>query len=120
MYLTNELFIFWKSAILGIGIGLLLDFFRILRKVINHNDFFVIFQDCLFSMFTFIYIFLIIYFLNEGQIRLYILLSIVLSNIIYFLTISKHIIHFFTFIFNLFKIPFVNYSKKSKEFEKSS
>ena len=120
MYLANEVTIFFKSIIFGMGIGLLLDCFRIIRKLVPHNDILVIMQDGLFSMFTFLYIFMIIYVVNQGQIRLYILLGIILSNIVYFLTISKYIIKFFYSIFSIFKMPFVKYSKKNKEFEKST
>ncbi|MBE5821192.1 MAG: hypothetical protein E7311_01210 [Clostridiales bacterium] len=120
MYLANEVTIFFKSALLGIGVGLLLDFFRILRKTIKHKDILVIIQDSIFSMLTFLYIFFIIYIVNDGQIRLYILLGIILSNIIYFLSISKFIINFFSSILSIFKKPFVNYSKKNKEFEKNT
>lgn len=120
MYLANEVSVFLKSILYGVGIGLILDFFRIIRKTIKHNDILVIIQDCLFSMFTFIYIFLIIYLVNDGQIRLYIILGIILSNIIYFLTISKYIVQLFTSILSIVKMPFVKYSKKRKEFEKST
>ena len=120
MYLANEVTIFFKSALLGLGIGLLLDFFRILRKIIKHNDILVILQDCLFSMFVFLYIFWVIYIVNDGQIRLYILLGIILSNIIYFLTISKYIVAISSSFLSIFKMPFVNYSKKNKEFAKNT
>lgn len=120
MYLTNEVIIFLKSIIFGMGIGLILDFFRILRKTIKHNDLLVIIQDCLFSILAFLYIFIILYLINDGQIRLYILLGMILSNIIYFLVISRYILDVFSSILSILKIPFGKIHKKNKEIEKNT
>ncbi len=114
MYMTNELIIFIKTLIFGMGVGIIFDIFRIIRKTIPHYDFLVIVQDFLFCILSAAYVFLLVYFLNLGEVRLYILLGILLSNIIYFLCLSKYLINVFTWIFTPFKILFVKIRQKVK------
>lgn len=120
MFLNEELVIFFKTIILGMGIGIIFDIFRIIRKIIPHKDVFVLLQDFLFCFFTGIYFFVLVYYLNYGQIRLYIIIGVLISNLLYLLLFSKHIINICVLIFKPIKILFVKIRQKIKLFYKNT
>lgn len=120
MSLNTELLIFLKTIILGMGIGVIFDIFRIIRKLIPHKDFLVLLQDFLFCFFTGIYFFILIYYLNYGQIRFYIIIGILISNLLYLLLLSKYFINIWLFIFKPINILFVKIRQKMKQFYKNT
>ena len=73
-------------------IGLLFDFFRILRKTIKTSDFITYLQDIIFWILSSIIIMYKIFTFNNGEIRLYLFLAILLGSLIYLLLVSKIII----------------------------
>lgn len=73
-------------------IGLLFDFFRILRKTIKTSDFITYLQDIIFWILSSIIIMYNIFTFNNGEIRLYLFLAILLGSLIYLLLVSKIII----------------------------
>ena len=114
MYITSELMSFFMCLVLGMGIGVLFDIFRIIRKVISHNNIVVIVQDCIFCILSGAYVFYIMYMLNFGQFRFYLIIAIILSNILYFLTISRHFINIFLHILTPIKYIIEKFTIKSK------
>ena len=120
MDITNELLIFLKTIILGMGIGIIFDIFRIIRKIIPHKDFLVLLQDFLFCFFTGIYFFILIYYLNFGQIRFYMIIGIIISNLFYLLLFSKPFMNICLFIFKPINILFVKIRQKMKQFYKNT
>lgn len=73
-------------------IGLLFDFFRILRKTIKTSDFITYLQDIIFWILSSIIIMYNIFTYNNGEIRLYLFLAILLGILFYLLLVSKIII----------------------------
>ncbi|MBQ8727694.1 MAG: spore cortex biosynthesis protein YabQ [Oscillospiraceae bacterium] len=96
--LSYECQIFLYSIILGIGLGIVFDIFRVIRAVIPHNNFFVAFEDILFML---IWTFSLVIFsveLSGGNIRFFCFMGTFLGFVIYFFSVGKIVI---TFIRNI-------------------
>ena len=90
--ITNQMQLFFIFIINGIIIGLLFDFFRISRKVIRTSDFVTYIEDILFWILTGFSVLYSIFFFNNGELRLYMFLGILLGAIFYMLLISKYVV----------------------------
>ena len=113
----TQLQLFFIFLINGLLIGLLFDFFRILRKAIKTADFITYVEDALFWILTGFIILYSIFTYNNGEIRLFMFLAIILGILIYLTFISKIILSIslgiinvvkkiFSIVFNIIKIPF--------------
>ena len=104
----NQTYLFIVFSLTGIGLGVLFDFFRALRKTFNW-------------ILAGIIVLYNIWFFNDGEIRIYMILGILIGAVIYTLTLSTIFIkiNYFimskikiilTFISKIFKIPikFIN------------
>lgn len=100
---TNQAYIFLIFIINGIVIGLLFDFFRILRKTFNTKDFAIYIEDIIFWILTGCTLLYSICTYNNGEIRFYMFLGVILGIIIYMLFISSYIIKINVKIFGLIK-----------------
>ena len=114
--IINQVQLFLIFIINGILIGILFDFFRILRKSFNTKDIVTYIEDFLFWILTGIIILYSIFTFNNGEIRLYMFVAMIIGIILYMVLFSKHIIKtnvfiitylnkFFQILFNFFKIP---------------
>lgn len=110
---TNQIYLFFIFVLDGILIGLLFDFFRISRKVFNTNDVVTYIEDFLFWILAGIIMLYSIFMFNNGELRLYMFLGIILGAFIYLLFISSYvikinvkIINFLKKIFGILIIPF--------------
>lgn len=83
----EQIFIFF--FIIGIIIGILLDFFRVIRKVFKTPDTITFIEDIIYIILSGTIIILGIIKLNSGEIRLFIFLGIFFGILIYLLTISN-------------------------------
>lgn len=101
--INNQAYLFLIFTLNGIIIGLLFDCFRILRKTIKTNNLFTYIEDVIFWLLTGVLILYSIYYFNNGQIRLYMFLGIILGTILYLLTISKYVISIFVNVINFIK-----------------
>ncbi len=100
---TNQAYLFLIFIINGILIGLLFDFFRISRKVIDTSDLITYFEDILFWILTGVIVLYSIFVFNNGELRLFMLLGILIGAVIYMLCISSYIIKINIKIINLLK-----------------
>ena len=87
-------YLFLIFILVGIIIGLLFDFFRILRRTFKTSDFITYLEDILFWILSGIILIYSIFVFNNGELRAYIFLSIFIGIITYMLTISKYFIKF--------------------------
>ena len=85
----NQAYLFLVFSLTGIFIGCLFDFFRILRKLFKTSNLITYIEDILFWILTGIIILYVIWYFNDGEIRLYLLLGLIMGIIIYILTISN-------------------------------
>lgn len=94
----NQAYLFLVFSLTGIFIGCLFDFFRILRKLFKTSNLITYIEDILFWILTGIIVLYVIWYFNDGEIRLYLLLGLIMGIIIYILTISNI---FFKVVFNI-------------------
>lgn len=110
---TNQAYLFLIFAINGIIIGLLFDFFRISRKVFHTNDVTTYIEDVLFWILAGAIMLYSIFVFNNGELRLYMFLGILLGAFVYLLFISSYIIkinikiiHVLKKVFSIIIVPF--------------
>ena len=90
--ITNQAYIFMIFVVIGIIIGIIFDFFRILRKSFKTKDLITYIEDIIFCILTGSITLYSIFKFNSGEIRIYMFFGIFLGCTIYMLSISKYII----------------------------
>ena len=100
---TNQAYLFFIFILNGIIIGILFDFFRILRKTFKTTDFVTYIEDLLFWILTGFSIIYFIFAFNNGEIRLFMFLGIALGIFIYMFLFSSYFIKINVIIINFFK-----------------
>ena len=100
---TNQAYLFLIFIANGIVIGIIFDFFRILRKTFKTSDFITYLEDLLFWILTGIIILYSIFTFNNGEIRLYMFLAIGIGVITYILLFSSYVIKINVTIINFLK-----------------
>lgn len=107
----NQTSLFLIFIVNGILIGLLFDFFRILRKSFKTSDIVTYVEDILFWILTGFIILYSIFVFNNGEIRLFLFLGIILGIILYLLFVSSYVIKINVFIIKFIKKVIYSISK---------
>lgn len=106
----NQAYLFLVFSLTGIAIGILFDFFRILRRTIKTSNIITYIEDILFWILTGVLILYNIWYFNNGEIRVYMFLGIIIGLLIYMSTLSNIVVKLFTKILRsvikVLKIPF--------------
>ena len=106
----NQAYLFLVFSLTGVEIGILFDFFRILRRTIKTGNIVTYIQDILFWILTGILVLYNIWYFNNGEIRVYMILGIIIGTLIYVSTLSNIFVKLFTRILNtiikVLEIPF--------------
>ena len=89
---TNQAYLFLIFIANGIVIGILFDFFRISRRVVKTGDLMTYIEDLIFWILTGSIILYSIFVFNNGEIRLFMFLAIILGIISYMLLLSSYVI----------------------------
>ncbi len=92
--MNNQAYLFALFIVNGILIGILFDIFRILRKTFKTSDFITYIEDIIYWIITGFLTLFFIFRYNNGEIRLYIFVGIILGGLMYMLTLSKYIVKF--------------------------
>ena len=103
-YTISQAYLFLIFSINGILIGLLFDFFRILRKSFKTPDFVTYIEDFVFWFLTGLIILYSIFKFNNGELRAYIFIALFIGIVIYMLALSKYIIKVNVTIINFIKL----------------
>ena len=90
--INNQAQLFLIFIINGIIIGILFDFFRILRKSFKTNNLVTYIEDFLFWILTGFSILFTLFKFNNGEIRLYMFFAIAIGILLYMLIFSSYII----------------------------
>ena len=101
---TNQAFIFFIFILTGFLIGILFDIFRVLRRSFKTSDIITYIEDILFWIITGLIILYVLFAFNNGQIRGYTLLGLILGGFLYLLIFSN--------IFIKVMVTILNYIKK--------
>lgn len=96
--------VFWGAFLCGQAICIIFDFFRSLRKNTSPSRVSVAIEDVLFCTIAFKIFFDTLYVTNNGHLRWYIPVAIVLSGAIYFCTESKYVVKTWIFLFKILRI----------------
>ncbi len=86
---SNQAYLFYIFILTGIMIGLVFDIFRILRKSFKTTDILTYIQDSIFWIITGGILIYTIFKFNNGELRSYVFLGIMLGLTIYFILFSK-------------------------------
>ena len=105
MYANNleQIHSFFIFILLGMLISIIFDIFRILRKTFKTLDIITYIEDTIFWIITVLIIIFFIFYFNNGELRLYLFISMLIGIIIYMLFISKYFISVNVFIINFIK-----------------
>lgn len=98
MNVTNEVITFFAFILSGMIGGVAFDLFRAIRKNFQTSNFVVYIEDFIFWILLGVISLMTAYFVNDGQIRVYMLISMLMGAIIYFFSIGKLIYKVFDFI----------------------
>ncbi len=101
--ITNQAYLFFVFIINGILIGLIFDLFRISRKVIKTNNLMTYIEDFIFWILTGFIVLYSIFVFNNGELRLFMFIGIILGVIIYILLMSRYFIEINMKIINTIK-----------------
>ena len=88
----NQLYIFLCFFLTGIVIGILFDIFRILRRSFKTWDIVTYIQDFIFWILTGVILLYSIFTFNNGELRAFVFIGILLGITLYILLISKYFI----------------------------
>ena len=99
----NQLYIFLLFILTGIVIGIVFDIFRIFRRSFKTNDIITYVQDFLFWLVTGCILLFSIFTFNNGELRGYIFIGIILGVLLHLLLLSKYFINIFVKIFSVLK-----------------
>lgn len=87
IYFQFSLFLY--SMLFGISCGLLYNIFCVLRIFFGKSKIAVCIQDIIYFIICTAAMFLFIYILNRGELRAYIILTAVLTALLYHLTVGR-------------------------------
>lgn len=90
--ITNQIYLFSIYFICGIIIGIFFDLFRILRQSFKTSDIVTYIEDIVFGILTGIFLIFIIFIFDNGELRAFTFIALVLGAILYLLTISRYFI----------------------------
>ena len=98
MNVSSEVITFFAFIVSGMLGGVAFDLFRAIRKNFETSNVVVYIEDFIFWILLGAISLMTSYFVSDGQIRVYMLISMVMGAIIYFFSIGKLIYKVFDFI----------------------
>ena len=99
--INNEFYVFIAFILIGLLIGFVFDFFRILRKVYKTPDFITVLEDITFWVISGTILLVGIFILNGGKIRTFLFMGIVIGLLLYISFMSKFIVKYGIKIFKI-------------------
>lgn len=84
-----ELYLMGVFILSGIIIGVFFDFFRILRRSFKTSDIITYIEDILFWILTGVFLLFVLFKINNGQIRFYNVIGLIIGVILYMIFVSK-------------------------------
>ncbi|MBQ6860189.1 MAG: spore cortex biosynthesis protein YabQ [Clostridia bacterium] len=102
--IQSEVYTFLWSILIGVILAFIFDLFRISRRKGTTNVFVVCMQDVLYFFILAFIIIMSTFFINDGELRGYMVLGYALGAIFYLLLFSKMIIKFFSTIFDFIEL----------------
>ena len=98
--INTELFFFLKSILTGVIIILLYDILRILRRIIKHKTLVITIEDGLYWLTSGLMIFMMMYKENDGIVRGFSIVGVLLGMLVYNGSISKIVVKYIALVIN--------------------
>lgn len=102
--ITNQVYVFFWSILIGAFLTLIFDFFRLMRRHKNTRDLIVYIQDIFFWLIVAVVIIISAFLTNSGELRGYMFIGYALGSMFYLLLFSKLIINILGGIFDKFDL----------------
>lgn len=90
-FICRQTYMFLMACLSGLLSGFIFDVFRVKRKLVRTPDFLVNIEDILYWLIISIVLFSLMYYSNEGELRSYILLGLIIGVIIYICIFSRYV-----------------------------
>ncbi|QCX33755.1 spore cortex biosynthesis protein YabQ [Caloramator sp. E03] len=90
--INTQIYYFLSTTVAGVIIGIMFDIYRIIRGFNNPNRLITAFSDLLFWIFAAIVLFIFFFITNNGELRYYTFVGIIIGLFLYFELISKFIL----------------------------
>lgn len=97
---SNQAYIFLSTVYAGLIIGFLYDCCRMIRKMIRAGVAVTGILDLLFWSIIGVLSFLVLYYVNDGNVRIYTLLGFVVGWILYLLSLSRFVMKTLNWIYD--------------------
>ncbi len=88
----NEAILFGTSVLCGMGLVLTYDILRIIRRLIPHGNIWIGIEDVCYWIFCTVHVFLLLYLKNDGRMRGFCFLGILLGGLFYASLLSRGIL----------------------------
>jgi spore cortex biosynthesis protein YabQ len=105
--MIHEVYVFLSAMASGLTAGFLYDIIRMKRKALKTKMAMVAFEDIAFWIITSILIFVTAYVSNQGEIRMYFFLAVLIGVVFYYAFMSRWVILILTFILKITLKPFI-------------
>ena len=92
---TEQTRLFLWACLIGVGLGIVYDCFRVLRIVFNHKFVAVFIEDVLFTIFYALCLFVYMTECSRGQIRFFVIIGSLLGFVAYLLTVGFVVVTIF-------------------------
>ena len=90
--INNQFYLFFIYILSGVGISILFDTFRVLRKSVKTSNIITYIEDFIFWIIVGIFLIWEIFTISYGELRSYIFIGLLLGIFVYMITISKYFI----------------------------
>ncbi|MBQ8278861.1 MAG: spore cortex biosynthesis protein YabQ [Roseburia sp.] len=88
----SEAIFFLVSALCGMGLVLTYDLFRIFRRLLTHGNIWIGIEDACYWIFCTVAVFLLLYQKNDGMMRAFTFVGILLGGALYHFVFSRFVI----------------------------
>jgi spore cortex biosynthesis protein YabQ len=89
-----ELLILKDAFLVGLAMVVVYDLFRLLRRIIPHGVIWISIEDSIYWILFGVLFFVLLYRENDGVMRLYIVIGIIIGAVAYYLLIGRFLFRF--------------------------
>jgi len=105
--MMHEVYVFVSAVLSGLAAGFLYDLIRLKRKALKTKTAVAAFEDIAFWIVASILVFVTAYVSNQGEMRMYFFLAVVIGVVFYYAFMSHWVILILTFILKITLKPFI-------------
>ncbi|HEY8499300.1 MAG TPA: spore cortex biosynthesis protein YabQ [Clostridia bacterium] len=105
--MMHEVYVFVSAMVSGLTAGFLYDLIRLKRKALKTKTAMAAFEDIAFWIAASILVFAVAYVSNQGEMRMYFFLAVLIGVVFYYAFMSRWVILILTFILKITLKPFI-------------